>query len=355
MHKYLHHIGDFTRDTVHLEPVEECYYRRALDLYYKNEMPLDPDVNEVCRLLRAKTGSQKKAVQTILKEFFTLEEDGFHQYRCDHEIAEYTGTEPERIANTETKKANARERKRRNRERRSDLFKFLRDHNIVPPFNIKAPELQALVDDVTNRTGHAPVTRDHSVTGQDSHSDVTGQGTANHNQKPLTSNPNNSLSNAGGDGQDGDVTANMGLSVTPSQLPELGLSQDPRMVTWSQLNYESLPEHWKQVALKAYPELNEASLKAMFVSCAGKCAGMPGRQQPQAKWDAEWSYTVGMLAEEKLASQSRLERQSQKPAATSSSKNSNSNRQVNQSWEGEEPNYDELNQKRKKSTDTGGF
>ena len=31
MYKYLHHISDFMVATAHLSPVEECFYRRALD------------------------------------------------------------------------------------------------------------------------------------------------------------------------------------------------------------------------------------------------------------------------------------------------------------------------------------
>ncbi|EPP9031883.1 DUF1376 domain-containing protein, partial [Acinetobacter baumannii] len=37
MYKYLHHISDFMVATAHLSPVEECFYRRALDFYYLNE------------------------------------------------------------------------------------------------------------------------------------------------------------------------------------------------------------------------------------------------------------------------------------------------------------------------------
>lgn len=341
MHYYAHHIGDFTRDTLHLEPIEECYYRRALDLYYKTEGPLDSDLAEVCRLLRAKTASQKKVVRNILDEFFILQEDGYHQSRCDREIAEYALLEPERAAASAAKKDNVRERKRRSRERRSQLFAFLREHNIVPDFKIKMDALQSLVDEVTSRTGHAPVTRDLCVTNGIGHSNVTGDGTANQNPKPVTSNQNNSLSVPGEGDQGEDVTrkkqeldAQTAAEIERlSRLPALELSQDRRMVTWSQLNYDSLPDHWRALALKAYPDLNEASLKAMFIGCAGKCAGMTGRQQPAARWDAEWSYTLSMLAEEKLKGQQRntgdQKRSSKAPSRT--------NLHPNQDWNNQPP------------------
>lgn len=327
MYHYPHHIGDFAKDTSHLEPIEECYYRRALDLYYKTELPLDTDVTELCRLLRAKTTAQKKVVRAILDEFFTLEEDGYHQSRCDREIAEYALLEPERAAASAAKKDNARERKRRNRERRSQLFAFLREHNIVPPFDIKMAALQALVSDVTSRTGHAPVTRDINVTDGTGHSNVTGDGTANQNPEPGNQN-GNSLSSP----RDGD--ANVTGTGTEMDLPDFQQSQDPRMVTWEQLNYQSLPDHWRVIALKAYPDLNEASLKAMFVACTGKCAGMPGRQQPQAKWDAQWSYTLSMLAEEKLASQHRNANTQTRNGRPSTNK---TNLNCNQDWNSQPP------------------
>lgn len=89
MHKYLHHIGDFMRDTVHLSTLEECFYRRALDFYYLNEKPLPKETQSVFRRLRATTEEEKQAVLNVLGDFFTEEDDGFHNKRCDAEILGY--------------------------------------------------------------------------------------------------------------------------------------------------------------------------------------------------------------------------------------------------------------------------
>ncbi|WP_180011267.1 MULTISPECIES: YdaU family protein [Acinetobacter] len=89
MHKYLHHIGDFMRDTVHLTALEECFYRRALDFYYLNEGPLPKETQSVFRRLRALTDEEKQAVLNVLSDFFTEEDDGFHNKRCDSEIKGY--------------------------------------------------------------------------------------------------------------------------------------------------------------------------------------------------------------------------------------------------------------------------
>lgn len=89
MYKYLHHISDFMVATAHLSPVEECFYRRALDFYYLNEKPLPKETQSVFRRLRANTQEERDAVLIVLQEFFVEEEDGFHNKRCDSEIAAY--------------------------------------------------------------------------------------------------------------------------------------------------------------------------------------------------------------------------------------------------------------------------
>ena len=105
MHKYLHHIGDFMRDTSHLSPVEECFYRRALDWYYLNEKPFPNDMKEVCRLLRAKGKIQTKAVETVFNDFFFVEENNLKNSRCEKEITAYKG---KNISNRENGKLGGR-------------------------------------------------------------------------------------------------------------------------------------------------------------------------------------------------------------------------------------------------------
>ena len=62
------------------------------------------------RLVRANTSIQKKSVTTILKEFFVLDDDGWHQKRCDIEI-----THAQAQASVNREIAEQRETKRRSR------------------------------------------------------------------------------------------------------------------------------------------------------------------------------------------------------------------------------------------------
>lgn len=85
MNFYPHHIGDYMTATVHLSWLEDCAYRRLLDVYYSREESL-PDVAQACRLVRATSKDERKAVETVLHEFFTLTDGHWAHPRCDAEI-----------------------------------------------------------------------------------------------------------------------------------------------------------------------------------------------------------------------------------------------------------------------------
>lgn len=89
MNYYEHHIGDYAEATAHLSFVEDAAYSRLIRKYYAQEKPLPPDVKAVQRLVGARTKEEKEAVETVLNEFFALEADGWHQTRCDMEVARY--------------------------------------------------------------------------------------------------------------------------------------------------------------------------------------------------------------------------------------------------------------------------
>ena len=89
MNHYPHHIGDFNSATRHLTFVERALYRELLDLYYDTERPLNADATKLARRVLAHTEEQRAALDVVLEEFFELQEDGWHNARCDREIASY--------------------------------------------------------------------------------------------------------------------------------------------------------------------------------------------------------------------------------------------------------------------------
>lgn len=89
MNYYEHHIGDYDANTAHLSWLEDMAYTRLLRLYYRKESQIPADIAQACRLVRATSKDERKAVETVLHEYFELREDGWHQCRCDEEIAKY--------------------------------------------------------------------------------------------------------------------------------------------------------------------------------------------------------------------------------------------------------------------------
>lgn len=144
MNFYKHHLGDYAAATAHLSWDEDCAYRRLIDQYYKREAPIPAETREACRLARASTPGQRKAVEVVLREFFTLQDDGWHQKRCDVEISEANEFGEDRDAKIE----NEKERQRRHRAERKKLFEQLRRHDIVPPWDTKIETLREMVSNV---------------------------------------------------------------------------------------------------------------------------------------------------------------------------------------------------------------
>lgn len=88
MNYYQHHIGDFNNATRHLSRTERSIYRDLIDLYYDSEKPLTADIEKLARKILVEDGD-RGALREVLNEFFVPMEDGYHNDRCDKEIAAY--------------------------------------------------------------------------------------------------------------------------------------------------------------------------------------------------------------------------------------------------------------------------
>ncbi|MCI4431598.1 MAG: YdaU family protein [Burkholderiales bacterium] len=172
MNYYEHHIGDYAEATAHLSFIEDAAYSRLIRKYYAIEKPLPADLKAVQRLVGARSKEEREAVGTVLEEFFTLQDDGWHNRRCDEEIAKYREGDAER----EQKAAHEKERMRRHREERSRLFAELRELGITPKWDTPVTQLR----EILKRTGNAPATR----TGAEQ--ERTGNAPATANQTPDT-------------------------------------------------------------------------------------------------------------------------------------------------------------------------
>jgi uncharacterized protein YdaU (DUF1376 family) len=84
---YEHHIRDYDAATAHLSWDEDMAYARLLRWYYRKEsgrsrrmFPRPADS------MRATTKAAAQAVESVLREFFELREDGWHKDVCDEAI-----------------------------------------------------------------------------------------------------------------------------------------------------------------------------------------------------------------------------------------------------------------------------
>lgn len=88
MNYFPFHVGDYVASTAHLSWDEDMAYTRLIRIYYQTEKPIPKD--KAYRLARATTVAQKAAVDSVLEEFFVLDDTGaYRQTRCDEEIAKF--------------------------------------------------------------------------------------------------------------------------------------------------------------------------------------------------------------------------------------------------------------------------
>lgn len=162
MNYYQHHLGDYLKDTAHLNMLEDGAYRRLLDRYYGTEAGIPAD--QAHRIARARTREEKAAVDAVLQEFFTLEDGVWKNGRAEEEIAKFASKRPD----AEKKRENDKERQRRARERRKALFEELSGLGIHMAWNATAEELHTALEQAKSQGGHAPVTppvtRDNTAT-----------------------------------------------------------------------------------------------------------------------------------------------------------------------------------------------
>lgn len=142
MNYFEHHIGDYDEATAHLTACEDGIYSRMLRKYYATEKPLTANLEQLARLVRARTREEKKAVASVATEFFFLGADGaLHQKTCDQVIAAYLSGEPER----EARRVNEHNRLKRHREERAKLFKIITDAGEHASWNVSMGELREMV------------------------------------------------------------------------------------------------------------------------------------------------------------------------------------------------------------------
>lgn len=81
---YERHLGDYARDAGHLTMLEHGAYTLLLDRYYTTEEGIPAD--QVYRICRARTPAEKAAVDTVLVDFFALQDGVWVNGRATREV-----------------------------------------------------------------------------------------------------------------------------------------------------------------------------------------------------------------------------------------------------------------------------
>lgn len=161
MKYYAHNIGDWLPATVDLSCAEEGVYRRLMDWYYSNELPLPLAMRDLYRIARTRSPADRLAVQTIVHRYFTAVEDGWHHDRIDKVLKQYAVGDAVRSSKREL----AAERQRRSRAKRTATWAALVSKGIQAPLNAPQHELDALlvrhgVTQIVTRDATRDVARD---------------------------------------------------------------------------------------------------------------------------------------------------------------------------------------------------
>lgn len=101
------HLGDYARDTAHLTLLEDAVYMRLLRRYYAEEAPLEDDLQQLYRWAGARSEEERAAVETVLREFFTLVSGYWHNGRADREIEAYQDKQAKASASARKRWENA--------------------------------------------------------------------------------------------------------------------------------------------------------------------------------------------------------------------------------------------------------
>lgn len=108
MNFYKHFIGDYQRDTGHLSLMEHGAYRLMLDTFYATEKALPIDRKTLYRLLRANGTSERKAIDSVVTQFWSDLGEGLVNLRAAVEIGK-----AEKQAEVNRQIAHVREEKKR--------------------------------------------------------------------------------------------------------------------------------------------------------------------------------------------------------------------------------------------------
>lgn len=89
MHYYKRHIKDYRARTQGLSLLGHGIYTTLLESYYLQEKPFPLDHQEIYMEIGAHSNDERQLVDWILKKYFTVIDDAYHQTHCDEVLDKY--------------------------------------------------------------------------------------------------------------------------------------------------------------------------------------------------------------------------------------------------------------------------
>jgi uncharacterized protein YdaU (DUF1376 family) len=160
MNYYEHHIGDYDEATAHLTACEDGIYSRLIRKYYSTEKALPNDIPALQRLVRARSRDEKAAVKTILEEFFDLREDGWHQKRCDEDLARYLDKKRKAQASANARWTNREPQSERNANASNSGVRTDSERNANAYANASQTHDERNAHQAPDTSSHTPNTKD---------------------------------------------------------------------------------------------------------------------------------------------------------------------------------------------------
>ncbi len=179
MHHYKRNIGDYYRKAGRLNILQHGVYNLLIDTCYDREK-FPTSIDEAVDWVWAETEDEIKAVEFVLKKFFTLIDGVYVQNHIQEDLENYWAY-GDNDDNSEVAKEGNRERQKRFREERQQIFAQLKECGITPAFNAKMADLRALLNSVT-ANNNVTVTDDNADNVMSNASNVTVT------TKPITNN-----------------------------------------------------------------------------------------------------------------------------------------------------------------------
>lgn len=176
MKYYSHNVGDWLPATVDLSAAQEGIYRRLMDWYYSNELPLPLTFKDINKIARCRNPAERDAVKVVVARYFVFVDDGWHNEHIDSDLKRYAMGSDVRTR----KRDLAAQRQARSRQKRDATWAALLSKGVQAPFKATQSELDALL---VQAGVTLSVTRDEAVTSQ---RDLAGDGAVNQEPRAKT-------------------------------------------------------------------------------------------------------------------------------------------------------------------------